>query len=167
MKLKFYKAKERGHCGPCSFINLLGIESPGLTSAPAIALMVKDMVAELLPFHEKETFNPVRPGMTGYFYELSDEEKADLVAQNPDYGEVVCRCEQITKKEVLDAIQNPLGVSTINSIKYRSRAMMGRCQGGFCLPRIVRILEKDFGYKAEDYLLKNSDSQLFSGTMRS
>jgi glycerol-3-phosphate dehydrogenase len=149
------------------FINLLGIESPGLTSAPAIALMVKDMVAELLPFHEKETFNPVRPGMTGYFYELSDEEKADLVAENPDYGEVVCRCEQITKKEVLDAIQNPLGVSTINSIKYRSRAMMGRCQGGFCLPRIVRILEKDFGYKAEDYLLKNSDSQLFSGTMRS
>ena len=88
------------------------------------------------------------------------------MAQDPDYGEVVCRCEQITKKEVLDAINNPLGVRTIAGIKYRSRAMMGRCQGGFCTPRIVAILEKEFGYRPEDYLLFGKDAPLFTGRIR-
>jgi len=148
------------------FVNLVGIESPGLTSSPAIAVMVKDMVAKLLPLKKKDTFDGTRSGMASYFYQLPDEQKADLVLQNPDYGEVVCRCEQITKKEVLDAISNPLGVKTINGIKYRSRAMMGRCQGGFCLPRIVQILEKEFGYNPEDYLLKSKTSPLFIGKMR-
>ncbi len=148
------------------FINLLGIESPGLTSAPAIALMVKDLVKSFVPLEPNRDFNGVRSGMTGYFNQLSDDQKADLVAQNPDYGEVICRCEQITKKEVLDAISNPLGVKTINAIKYRSRAMMGRCQGGFCLPRIVQILEKEFGYNPKDFLLKSTKSPLFMGKMR-
>lgn len=148
------------------FINLVGIESPGLTSSPAIALMVRDMVEKLLPLSPNHGFIAARPGITGHFYELSNEEKADLVAKNPDYGEVVCRCEQITRKEVLDAIDNPLGARTLNSIKYRSRAMMGRCQGGFCLPRIVQILEKEFGYQPEDYLLKSRTSPLFFGKMR-
>jgi glycerol-3-phosphate dehydrogenase len=148
------------------FINLVGIESPGLTSAPAIGLMVKEIVAEFIDLREKSQFISERPGRPGFFYELSDEEKADLVAENPDYGEVICRCEQITKKEVLDAIQNPLGNRTINGIKYRSRAMMGRCQGGFCFPRIVEILKKEFGYKPEDYLLKSTTSPVFSGSVR-
>jgi glycerol-3-phosphate dehydrogenase len=148
------------------FVNLVGIESPGLTSSPAIALMVKGLVDKLLTLKQKQTFDGTRSGMAGYFHQLPEEQKADLVSQNPDYGEVVCRCEQITKKEVLDAISNPLGVQTMNGIKYRSRAMMGRCQGGFCLPRIVQILEKEFGYKPEDFLLKSKDSQLFLGKMR-
>jgi glycerol-3-phosphate dehydrogenase len=148
------------------FVNLVGIESPGLTSAPAIGLMVREMVAGFIDLREKIQYISERPGRPGFFYELSDEEKADLVAENPDYGEVVCRCEQITKKEVLDAIQNPLGNRTINGIKYRSRAMMGRCQGGFCLPRIVEILGKEFGYKPEDYLLKSNISPVFSGRVR-
>jgi glycerol-3-phosphate dehydrogenase len=149
-----------------SFINLVGIESPGLTSAPAIGLMVKEMMARLIDLKEKDQFISQRPGLVGFFHELPEEEKADLVAKNPDYGEVICRCEQITKKEILDAIQNPLRNSTINGIKYRSRAMMGRCQGGFCLPRIVEILEQEFGYRPEDYLLKGEDSQLFCGRVR-
>lgn len=148
------------------FINLVGIESPGLTSSPAIALMVKDMVAEKLTLIPRDDFVAERPGRAGFFHELSSEEKADLVAKNPDYGEIVCRCEQITKKEVIDAIENPLGSRSIAGIKYRSRAMMGRCQGGFCLPRIVQILEKDFGYRTEDYLLFNEKSNLFSGRVR-
>ena len=148
------------------FINLVGIESPGLTSAPAIGLMVKDMVARLVDLKDKDRFVSERPGPAGFFHELPEEEKADLVAKNSDYGEVICRCEQITKKEVLDAIQNPLRNSTINGIKYRSRAMMGRCQGGFCLPRIVTILEKEFGYRPEDYLLQGKGSPLFSGRVR-
>jgi glycerol-3-phosphate dehydrogenase len=148
------------------FINLLGIESPGLTSSPAIAVMVKDMVATLRPLAPRAQWTAQRSGLAGYFFELPDDTKADLVAQDPNYGEVVCRCEQITKKEVLDAIQNPLGVKTLAGIKYRSRAMMGRCQGGFCMPRIVGILEKEFGYRPEDYLLHGADSPLFSGRVR-
>lgn len=148
------------------FINLVGIESPGLTCSPAIALMVRDMVCEKLPLEKKPGFAAERPGRVGFFHELPPEEKADLVAENPDYGEMICRCEQITRKEILDAIQNPLGALTINGIKYRSRAMMGRCQGGFCLPRIVRILEKEFGYRPEDYLLNGADSPLFVGYVR-
>jgi glycerol-3-phosphate dehydrogenase len=148
------------------FINLIGIESPGLTSAPAIGLMVKGMVARFVDLKEKDRFISERPGRVGFFHELPEEEKADLVAKNPDYGEVICRCEQITKKEILDAIQNPLCNSTINGIKYRSRAMMGRCQGGFCLPRIVEILKQEFSYKPEDYLLQGEGSPLFRGRVR-
>lgn len=148
------------------FINLVGIESPGLTSSPAIAMMVKDMVSRHLNLKEKSAFISERSGRARFFYELSPEEKADRVAKNPDYGEVICRCEQITKKEILDAIDNPLGNKTINGIKYRSRAMMGRCQGGFCLPRIVQILEKEFGYGPEDYLMSGTDAPLFVGHVR-
>jgi len=148
------------------FINLVGIESPGLTSAPAIALMVRDMVEERLPLVKKDIFIAERQARVGTFSELSPEEKADLVADDPDYGEVVCRCEQITKREILDAIQNPMGNRTILGIKYRARAMMGRCQGGFCLPRIVEILEKEFGYRPEDFILNRPDSRLFAGRVR-
>jgi glycerol-3-phosphate dehydrogenase len=148
------------------FINLVGIESPGLTSAPAIAQMVKDMVKEKTLLMEKDNFVAQRQGRVGAFSELPPEEKADLVADNPDYGEVVCRCEQITKKEILEAIQNPLENRTIAGIKYRARAMMGRCQGGFCLPRIVEILEKEFGYRPEDFILNRPGSRLFTGRAR-
>jgi glycerol-3-phosphate dehydrogenase len=148
------------------FINLVGIESPGLTSSPAIALMVKDMVSRILPLSEKEVFNGVRPGRAGYVCELSAEEKSDLIAQNADYGEIICRCEQISKQEIIDAIQNPLGNKNIAGIKYRSRAMMGRCQGGFCMPKIVQILREEFGYRPEAYLLNSTCSPLFSGNVR-
>jgi glycerol-3-phosphate dehydrogenase len=144
------------------FINLLGIESPGLTCSPAIGVMVSEMVAAIRPLTPKTQWIAERPGRAGFFFELPAEEKADLVSQDPDYGELVCRCEQITKKEVLDAINNPLGVRTLAAIKYRSRAMMGRCQGGFCMPRIVAILEKDFGYRPEDYLLNGHRAPLFT-----
>ena len=148
------------------FINLVGVESPGLTCSPAIALMVRDMVGEKLSLEEKGHFIAERDGFPGSFHDLAEEEKADLVAQDPDYGEIVCRCEQITKREILDAIENPLGNRTIAGIKYRSRAMMGRCQGGFCMPRIVQILERDFGYRPEDYQLYSPDSYLFTGQVR-
>jgi glycerol-3-phosphate dehydrogenase len=148
------------------FINLVGIESPGLTAAPAIAVKVRDLLAETIPLEMKTDFVPERLGFAGHFNELPKEQKADMIAQEPDYGEMICRCEQITKKEILDAIQNPLGSRVLVGIKNRSRAMMGRCQGGFCMPRIVRILEREFGYSPEDYLLKSAESPLFSGRMR-
>lgn len=148
------------------FINLVGIESPGITSAPAIALMVRDLVSEQIPLRKREGFRPERPGLPLRFFELPAEEKADLVARDADYGEIVCRCEQITRKEILDAIQNPLGCRTIAGIKFRARAMMGRCQGGFCLPRIVQILEQEFDCRPEDFLLFSVQSPLFAGYVR-
>ncbi len=148
------------------FINLVGIESPGLTCSPAIATMVRSLVSELIPLEEREDFQPQREGGAGFFHELSREEQADLISQDPDYGEVVCRCEQITKKEVLDAIQNPLGIKCISGLKFRARVMMGRCQGGFCLPKIVQILEQDFGYRPEDFFSYKEGSYLFTGYMR-
>ena len=148
------------------FINLVGIESPGLTCSPAIATMVRDMVAKILPMEEKEDFQPERPGRAEYFHELSPEEKADLISQDKDWGEVICRCEHITRKELIEAIHNPLGVKSISGLKFRTRVMMGRCQGGFCLPRIVEILEKDFGYRPEDFFSYREGSYFFTGYVR-
>lgn len=151
---------------PKGFINLLGIESPGLTSAPAIAEMVRDMVGHHLPLVPNPDFNPVRPGSPFFFSELSAEERSDRIAENPNYGEIICRCEKITKQEILDAVQNPLGARTLVSIKYRARASMGRCQGGFCIPRIVRMLRREFGWSPEEFLMRGVSSTLFVGTVR-
>ena len=81
---------------------------------------------------------------------LSLEEKARLIEENPDYGEVICRCEKVTKAEILQAIHNCLGVSTMAGIKYRTRSMMGRCQGGFCLPLVTQIISEYAGVPAEE-----------------
>lgn len=148
------------------FINLVGLESPGLTSAPAIAEMTVGMVKNHLALDPDPAFNPVRPGSRDFFWELSPEEKAERIAEDPDYGEIICRCEKITKREVLDAIRNPLGARTMVSFKYRARASMGRCQGGFCIPRIVRLLRDEFGWNPEDFLKRGADSPMFVGNMR-
>jgi glycerol-3-phosphate dehydrogenase len=148
------------------FINLVGIESPGLTSSPAIAQMVAEMVGHHLPLVPDPAFNPVRPGSSDFFSELPAEIRAAMIEEDPNYGEIICRCEKITKTEVLKAIQNPLGARTLVSIKYRARASMGRCQGGFCIPRIVRLLRDEFGWKPEDFLKRGVDSPLFVGNVR-
>ncbi len=148
------------------FINLVGIESPGLTSSPAIARMVTEMVGQHLSLKANPDFEPERPGRAEHFHELPAEDKAALVAENPDYGEIICRCEQITKQEILDAINNPIGARTLVGIKYRARAMMGRCQGGFCLPRITRILAEEFGMTPEEFMLRGKDSPTFVGRVR-
>jgi len=149
------------------FINLMGIESPGLTSSPAIGVMVADMVKNHITLTPDPAFNPVRPGKLDFFEDLSSEEKADLIAKDPNYGKIICLCEKITKREVLDAINNPLGVRTLISIKYRSRASMGRCQGDTCISRIARLLRDEFGWKPEDFLKQGKIIPLFAGNIRS
>ncbi len=148
------------------FIRLQGIESPGLTSSPAIALDVREMVGHHLPLKKRDDFVAERPGYVGHFSHLPLEQRMEMIKIDPDHGEIICRCEQITKKEIRDAIENPLGAKTMMSIKYRARAMMGRCQGGFCVPRIVRMLRDEYGYKPEDYMLRDWDSRLFTGAVR-
>ncbi|HBQ64069.1 MAG TPA: FAD/NAD(P)-binding oxidoreductase [Clostridiales bacterium] len=147
------------------FVNLIGIESPGLTSAPLIGEYVADILGQRLPLAVRPDFQPVRRPPVR-FREASDEEKARLIASDPAYGVIVCRCEEITLREVLDAMNNPLGVRTLTGIKYRTRAMMGRCQGGYCLPRMVELLQETMGLAPEEVTLKGPGSELFSGRVK-
>ena len=99
-------------------------------------------------------------------YELPYEKKAKLIESNKDWGEIICRCEHVSKAEIIAAINNPLGVKTLNGIKKRTRAMTGRCQGGFCLPRIIEILEKFVNNPVKEITLKGEGSELFTGRTR-
>lgn len=145
-----------------NFINLIGMESPGLTSSPAIAKLIVGMIKEKADLEEKTDFNPIRKRKPA-FSEASRTQRASLIKENPAYGLVVCRCEHVTKQEVLDALNNRISQKTISAVKYRTRAGMGRCQGGFCLPKIVEILKEEYGVKPEEIKLKNLDSVLFIG----
>ncbi|MCC8149943.1 MAG: NAD(P)/FAD-dependent oxidoreductase [Lachnospiraceae bacterium] len=131
------------------FIDVAGIESPGLSSAPAVGLYVRDIVAGILELTEKEDFIETRKGIVD-FDSLSKEEQKKLIAENPAYGKIVCRCETVTEGEVLDAIHRPLGATTLDGVKRRTRAGMGRCQAGFCTPRTMEILARECGTEFAD-----------------
>ncbi|MEJ2114000.1 MAG: NAD(P)/FAD-dependent oxidoreductase, partial [Flavobacteriaceae bacterium] len=146
-----------------NFINLIGIESPGLTSSPAIAKMVVDIIKRRMDLEEKIDFNPIRK-RTIPFRDSTRIMQSSLIKEDSNYGEIVCRCEHVSKREILNAINNPISSKTISAIKYRTRAGMGRCHGGFCLPRLVEILKQEFGVKPKEIYLKDSDSPLFVGT---
>ncbi len=125
------------------FINAAGIESPGLSSAPAIAEMVDGIINELSGgFEKKDTFNPVRPEPVR-FRHMTTEERAKLIEKNKAYGRIICRCETITEGEILDAIHAPAGARDVDGVKRRTRAGMGRCQGGFCGSKVVEILARE------------------------
>lgn len=145
-----------------NFINMIGMESPGLTSSPAIARLVVQMIKDKIDLKEKTDFNPIRK-RTMPFSEASITEQASLIKANPAYGEIVCRCEHVSKHEVISALNNPISEKTISAVKYRTRAGMGRCHGGFCLPKIVEILKEEYGLSAEEIKLKNRDSTMFIG----
>lgn len=121
------------------FYNCACIESPGLTSAPAIAVDVAKEVAAKLQASENKAFNPIRKRPV-VLMELSDDEKDALIKENPAYGRMVCRCEMISEGEVLDALNRPVGATTVDGIKRRTRAGSGRCQAGFCLPKQIQLL---------------------------
>lgn len=124
------------------FINAAGIDSPGLTSAPAIAVMIKNIAVEILNPTENRDFNPVRKGIPR-FQELSNAQRQELIAQNPAYGNIVCRCETVSEGEIIAAIHRPLGAATLDGIKRRTRAGSGRCQSGFCMSRVLDILSRE------------------------
>ena len=146
-------------------INLVGIESPGLTAAVPIARYAVSLMKEREELKEKPDFNPRRKGIVR-FENLSTEEKARLIQEDPDYGEVVCRCEKVTRAEILQAIHNPLGVSTMAGIKYRTRSMMGRCQGGYCQMRLEQMIEEELGRKETEILYARQGSQVIFGKVR-
>jgi len=140
------------------FINVAGIKSPGLTSAPAIAETVLDILkAEGLDLKEKSNFRPSREPITHPIRELTLKTPKSI-ADDRRYGHVVCRCEHVTEAEILEAIQR--GANTLDGIKYRTRAGMGRCQGGFCTPHITEILARELGIPVEEVTKKGGDSRI-------
>jgi glycerol-3-phosphate dehydrogenase len=148
-----------------NLINLLGIESPGLTAAPAIAKEVVDIISKKIDLNLKSDFK-TKKITNKRFFEMSSNEKNDLIKEDKSWGRVVCRCENITEAEVKNALNNPLKAQTLSSVKYRCRAGMGRCQGGFCTQHIVRIMEKDLQIDVNDIKLKSPKSNLFYGRTR-
>lgn len=122
--------------------NAAGIESPGLSSAPAIGVYLANLLKEKLSLKEKADFKAERKGILRPS-ELSMEERNELIKKNPAYGNIICRCEMITEGEILDAIHRPLGARSLDAVKRRTRAGMGRCQSGFCSPRTMEILERE------------------------
>ena len=141
-------------------INLIGIESPGLTSAPAIAKDILKMVSHHIDLVRKNT-HIKRQFYRKRFSEMTLEEKNKMIKDDASWGRVICRCENVTEVEVINALSNPIGAKSLSSVKYRCRAGMGRCQGGFCTQHIVRIMEERFGIDVSDIKLKSADSNVF------
>ena len=131
------------------FIDCAGIESPGLTSCPAIGEMVGAMMKEKMGLTEKENWISKRKGILNP-QELSIEERNELIKKEPAYGNIICRCESISEGEILDAIHRPLGARSLDGVKRRTRAGMGRCQAGFCSPRVMEILHRELGLPYEE-----------------
>lgn len=146
-------------------INLIGIESPGLTCALPIARQAVKLLVEHEDLKPNKDFNPKHKGIVR-FSKQSDDEKARLIKQDPNYGEVICRCEMVTKAEILEAVHNILGVNTMVSIKYRTRCMMGRCQGGYCQMRVAQIIQEEQGIKVADVIYARKGSNMFTGRVR-
>jgi glycerol-3-phosphate dehydrogenase len=148
--------------GAENFINAAGIESPGLSSAPSIAIMVEELVARKLKPSKNNGFNPIRKGIPK-FRELSNEEKNKLIKARPEYGKIVCRCEIVTEGEIIDSIKRPLGATTLDGVKRRTRAGMGRCQAGFCSARVLDILARELEIEPTEVTKFGGDSKLLVG----
>lgn len=149
------------------FVNLVCIASPGLTSSPAIAEYVAQILRDELRLimEPDPDFNPKREGIQHYFHK-NWEERARLIAQNPQYGRIVCRCETVTEGEIVDAIHRVPGTVTLGAVKYRTRAGMGRCQGGFCTCRIMDIINRETGMHKQEITTRGNDSNIVTGKIK-
>lgn len=145
------------------FVDCAAIESPGLSSAPAIGVMVADIVSGILGLQNNPNFRPTRKGILDP-KTLSREARAQLIQENPAYGSVVCRCETVTEGEILDAIHRTPGARSLDGVKRRVRAGMGRCQGGFCSPRVLEILARELGVPQREITKSGGASKLIVGT---
>lgn len=156
---------ERGRATK-NLIHCAGIQSPGLTTAPAAALdiaaLAVDILSEKNEVRENKSFNPTR-NAPPVLRELSDERRDALIKQKPDYGVVVCRCEEISRGEIIDALRSPLPVPTVDGVKRRVRAGMGRCQGGFCSPSVIKIIAEQEGIPLSDVKKSSAESVILFG----
>ncbi len=153
-----------------NLVHVAGIQSPGITAAPAFSKDVAAMVAEYLTstgmqVQANERFDPRRPRPVKA-KQLSDGERDALIKRDPDYGKIICRCEQVSLGEIKNALNNPLGVQTIDGVKRRVRAGMGRCQGGFCMPLITKIIAEQAGVSVTDVTKDDIGSNIAVGEIK-
>lgn len=144
------------------FFDVAGIESPGLTCAPAIGEYVAAMVDEKYPAPDKQDFIATRKGIPS-MAEATDEERHALIAANPAYANVICRCELVTEGEIVEAIHRPVGATTLDGVKRRTRAGMGRCQSGFCSPKTLEILARELGADQSEITKAGGESVILTG----
>lgn len=148
-----------------NLLYLAGIKSPGLSAAPAIAEYAAELLQGMgLSLEEKQDWDGTREQIR--FKELSDAEKAELVKKDPRYGRVICRCETITEGEIVAAIHSPIPPCSVDGIKRRAGAGMGRCQGGFCGPRVVDILSRELGVSPLDIRQDGDGTYILTGTTK-
>ena len=148
------------------FINVAGIESPGLAAAPAIAVYVADMLAGIAgPFTRKSNFTERAKNHTPFMY-LDQEKRDKMIEEDPRYGRVICRCENITEGEIVRAVQGPVGARTVDGIKKRTRPGGGRCQGGFCGPRVMQIIARELNLDLPEVKKDNPGSYILTGTTK-
>lgn len=144
------------------FVDVAGIKSPGLSSAPAIALDVVEILKNSGMKDEKnDNFNPIRKEVR--FIELSPEEKAEIIKKDKRYGNIICRCESITEGEIVESIHRCFDGMTLDGVKRRCRPGMGRCQGGFCGPRVQEIIARELNMKPEDVRQEKNGSYILLG----
>lgn len=151
----FYISEDRE-----GFINIVGIQSPGLTAAPAIAEYLVDMLTEKVNFLPKEGYIATRRAIP-CFRQLSTEERNKLIKKDPEYGEVICRCELVTKREIKEAITR--GACTLDGIKFRTRCQMGRCHGAFCTMKIMAIMAEELGVPYAQITKRGKGSEVVKG----
>ena len=149
---------------PAGAYEAVGVESPGLSAAPAIGQELGDEVAAFLGLKKDEGWKEPTP-LPKTFRTMTDEERAEAYAKDPEYGVLVCRCEQVTEAEIRAAIRRPVGARSIDGVKRRTRAGMGRCQGGFCSPRVMEILCEELGCSPLDITKCGGESKLLVGTL--
>ena len=155
----------RAHEDVKGFIDCAGIESPGLTSAPAIGIMVADILKEKLSLEKNPDFIGIRRGILDP-NTLNIEERNQLIKEQPAYGNIICRCEMITEGEIIDAIRRPLGAKSLDGVKRRTRAGMGRCQAGFCSPKTMEILERELKLSMFDITKCGGKSNIVVGVIK-
>ena len=149
--------------GAEGFFNAAGVESPGLSSAPAIGELLAGQIAEKLALSKKDNFKATRKGILNP-EKLTMEERNALIKEQPAYGNIICRCEMISEGEILDAIHRPLGARSLDGVKRRTRAGMGRCQSGFCSPRTMEILAREVPMAMSDISKSGGKSTYIVGT---
>lgn len=145
-----------------NFINVAGIESPGLSASPAIALYVKEMLSEMIDLNKKENYNPKRKPAHA-FREASIAEKNEIISKDKAFGRIICRCEGITEGEIIEAIRTNPKPRDLDGVKRRTRAQMGRCQGGFCTPYIIKLLSRELNIPCEEITKSGGESKMLSG----